>query len=144
MSQPSLGVWGATRAPGAPAARSAITFAVGAAVAVAADLAFDPVDRHVPLCPFRAATGMWCPLCGGLRSVYELAHGRLVTAWHDNAVFVTLLPLFFVMWAEWLVRSRSGRAARKIGRTATIGAVLVAVVFTILRNTTFGRALSPS
>jgi hypothetical protein len=73
-------------------------FAAGVAAAVAADLAFDPEQRHVPLCPFRALTGWWCPLCGSLRSAYSLAHGRLSAALHDNALLVAALPVVFAAW----------------------------------------------
>jgi hypothetical protein len=106
-------------------------------VALAADVAFDPHQRHVPLCPLHAVTGLWCPLCGGLRAADSLAHGRFVTALHENALFVTSLPLLFACWVYWLVQSSSGRGrASSVGR---LGPVLItlAVAFAVVRNLPF-------
>jgi hypothetical protein len=35
-------------------------------------------------CPFRLATGLYSPFCGGLRIVHDLAHAHEVRAFHDN------------------------------------------------------------
>ena len=117
--------------------------ALGVLGATAADVAFDPVHTHVPLCPFRGLTGWWCPLCGGLRAADALVHGRLVTAWQDNAVFLLALPLLAAYWIEWLARSRAGRPAPSLGRTGVIALVAVLVVFTVVRNLPGLGALRP-
>jgi len=117
--------------------------AAAAGAALAADVAFDPVHRHVPLCPFHTVTGLWCPLCGGLRAADSLAHLQVMTALHDNAVFVLALPLIALWWVDWAVRSRSGRPPRTQPRYAVTALVLVAVAFTVLRNLPFAHALRP-
>ena len=142
MSQQSLDVSRST--PGRPvAARGPYLAVLAVAVSTTADLAFDPVRRHVLLCPFRAATGWWCPLCGGLRSAYSLGHGRIATAWHDNAMFVTFLPVLICAWTDWWVRVRSGRDVRRIPRPVIGVLIVTAILFAVVRNLHFGQALSP-
>lgn len=55
-----------------------------------------------PTCPFHAATGLWCPLCGGTRAFYAAAHGHLELMAANNP----LLPLWAAMavwgWLWWL------------------------------------------
>lgn len=112
-------------------------------VATAAVDAMDPAHRHVPLCPLHAATGWWCPLCGGLRATQALAHGNVATALHDNAVFVASVPVLAWFALDGLVRLRSARPPRAWGRTARVMVVVVAVGFTVLRNLPVARSLRP-
>jgi len=116
-------------------------YRAGAALllAAAADVALDPVHTHVPLCPFKAITGWQCPLCGGLRAVYEVAHLRIGTALRDNVLVVAALP---VIVALWLVRVRSG-AAPRVPRWVWPVLVLLGVLFTVVRNLPPMRVLRP-
>ncbi|WP_330317171.1 DUF2752 domain-containing protein [Streptomyces platensis] len=71
--------------------RAALTLGAGAAGSVY----LWHTDPHQPgqlliPCPFKWATGLLCPLCGGTRMAYDLMHGEVVTAFHDNAVLLTL------------------------------------------------------
>jgi hypothetical protein len=117
--------------------------AASIAAATAADVAFDPAHRHLPLCPFHAATGWWCPLCGGLRAAAALARGHLATAVHYNVVFVAALPAVAIYWLDWLLRSRRGLTARALNRPALITLVAVGVAFTVIRNLPFAAPLRP-
>lgn len=115
--------------------------AAGLGVGLAADVAFDPHQHHVPLCPMHAGTGLWCPLCGGLRAADSLAHGRIITALHENALFVTSLPLLFACWLYWLLQTSTGR-----GRALSLGrfipaVIAIAVAFTVVRNLPFVHGL---
>jgi len=112
-------------------------------VAVLADVAFDPAHRHVPLCPFHAATGGWCPLCGGLRAVDALAQLQLRTALHANAVFVLALPLIALWWLDWRQRARAGRPPRRLARPGVVALIALGVAFTVVRNLPFAAALRP-
>ncbi len=47
----------------------------------------------IPPCPFRAATGLYCPGCGTLRGLHELLHLRVLQAMHYNILMVSSLPL---------------------------------------------------
>ena len=114
-----------------------VRVAVVLGAALAADVMFDPHARHVPLCPLHAATGLWCPLCGGLRAADSLAHGRVVTALHENALFVTSLPLLFACWLYWLAQSAAGRSRSPAwGRFVPV-LVAIALAFTVVRNLPF-------
>jgi hypothetical protein len=98
-------------------------------------------------CPFKALTGWDCPACGGLRAVNDLGHARLDAAAHSNLLFVASLPLLALGWLVWASGSWRGRPARlgprAAGRLAAAYAVL-AVAFTIVRNTPWGSAFHVS
>ena len=121
-----------------------LVVAVAALVALGADLALDPFHRDVPLCPFHAATGWDCPLCGGLRAADALARLRLGPALRANLLFVLAAPLLVLWWADWAAARRRGRAARSPSRTVVLAIIVLALVFTVVRNLSFGSALRPS
>ena len=117
--------------------------ALGAS-AVSADVAFDPVHRHVPLCPFHAITGAWCPLCGGLRAVDSLAHLNVTAALHDNLLFVAVLPIVAIWWTNWALRTRAARRPVRLSGRYVVALVVLAVVFTVVRNLPFATGLRPT
>lgn len=96
------------------------------------------------VCPFLAATGLWCPGCGGLRAVHELTGLDVASAWAMNPLVVVGVPLVVVAWALWLGRSldraparaggRGGRAGRRARTWPAWALLAVAVVFTVARN----------
>jgi hypothetical protein len=94
----------------------------------------DPAHTHVPLCPFHTVTGLWCPLCGGLRSAYALTRFDLAGAIRDNALFVAAVPCLVYYWIDWLRRERAGLPERRIPRGAIAFLWLIALVFCVLRN----------
>ncbi|HEY0117785.1 MAG TPA: DUF2752 domain-containing protein [Cellulomonas sp.] len=110
---------------------------VGASVAAATALVALR-DPHVPwsygICPLHAATGLWCPACGGLRATYDLAHLHLAAAWSENALWVVLAPLVVVGWLVWLVRRARGLPARPVPAWAGAVGLVVVVAFGVLRN----------
>ena len=82
------------------------------------------------VCPFRAMTGLPCPLCGSTRAVVLAAQGD--TAFLDfNAVTVAVLAAVALYGAAALVvAARGGRLRRPdLGRRATV-ALAVALVAT--------------
>jgi hypothetical protein len=122
--------------------RAQLRVAVALSAGLGTDVVFDPQHRHVPLCPFHAVTGWWCPLCGGLRAADSLAHLHLRTAWHDNLLLVAGLPLLALWWLDWTVRTRDGRAPWR-PRLAVVTLIVVAISFTVLRNLPFADGLRP-
>ena len=65
--------------------------AIGLGVCVTAGLV-DPTGGPV-LCPFLAATGLYCPGCGATRMMHRLMVGDPVGALHLNPLAFVLIPL---------------------------------------------------
>lgn len=108
--------------------------------------AVDPnAPGHYPVCPVLAATGWWCPGCGGLRAVHALAHGDLATAAHDNLLVVVLAMVVGVLWSGWLWAALTGGRAPKVrfGLPQTVLLLLVLAVFMVYRNLPVGAGLAP-
>jgi hypothetical protein len=82
-----------------------------------------------PACPFHAATGLFCPGCGGLRMVHDVLHGDFAAAVVDNVVALIGLPLLLV-WI--LVRLRTDRPWMTPISAAVI--ITIAVTWTVVRN----------
>ena len=80
-------------------------------------------------CPIHAATGIYCPGCGGTRAVKAVLTGDLPLAFHDNA----LLMVSPVVLASGLLIEKYSH--KRIWLYAFLSIVLVAVViFTVIRN----------
>lgn len=98
-------------------------------------------------CPFRLITGLYCPFCGGLRMVHDLAHGQLVAALHDDALALPLLAIAVLAWLNVAVGSWRGRPVVRVRRPGWLWPVVVVVLvaWTVLRNLPFGpfTALRP-
>ena len=91
--------------------------------------------QALPFCPWRRVTGLQCPGCGGTRMAWDLLHGDLLAAWHDNAALLLALPL---VAAWYLVRLRHGLAGRRwklrLGPRAVTAILVGAVLWTVGRN----------
>jgi hypothetical protein len=99
---------------------------------------FDPARAGWPICTFHALTGLDCPGCGTTRATHELLHGRLLTAWRYNALWVVLLPVFaYVAVSELRLlaghRPLPGDLPRRPWFWAAV--VTTAIVFFVVRNT---------
>ncbi len=117
---------------------------VGACACGAASLfvyAVDPSQHAVyPQCLLYNMTGIYCAGCGATRALHALLHGRVLTALHDNALFVAALPLLLYVLAGYLADAWHANAwpaihvqpRRVIWGGAGVFAVLV--VFMVLRN----------
>lgn len=114
-------------------------FAAAMALAAAAVVA-DPETTHVPLCPLHAATGLYCPLCGGLRAVHALSRGALGTALHDNVLVVAAIVIAPLMTLSFRVTRRSDAVSRRL----LVAVVAVAVVFAIVRNLPMAATFRPA
>ncbi|GAA2584207.1 DUF2752 domain-containing protein [Streptomyces tubercidicus] len=117
--------------------RASLVLGVGAAAAVY----LWHTDPHQPgqlliPCPFKWTTGLLCPLCGGTRMAYDLMHGEVVTAFHDNALLLTLGgPAVAYAVGRWLVTGLRGREYRPRlsgrGNAVVLG---IAAVWMLARN----------
>ncbi|HEY1787152.1 MAG TPA: DUF2752 domain-containing protein [Verrucomicrobiae bacterium] len=119
---------------------------VFAALAGAAVLFFFDPTRHsfYPVCQFHLLTGLYCPGCGATRASYQLLHGNILTALHDNALFVILLPILAARGIWFLNRQRRCQPVRFFIPPASLWTFLVlAVVFVVLRNLPAFSFLAP-
>lgn len=114
----------------APVVLGGVVLAGCAAVAVS-----DGVAELVPACPFRALTGLDCPLCGGTRAVRALGGGQLGTAAGSNVLVVLAIPLVLLGWARWLRRElRPGAGRRAAPRWLAPTLTTLALAFAVARN----------
>lgn len=141
--------------PGPPASPSLARRLAGpAAGALAATTATgflyldNPHTHQVFLpCPFRLITGWYCPFCGGLRMVHDLARGQLVAALHDDALALPLLLIAVAAWLNLVVGRWRGRPVVRVRRPGWLwpAVAVVLIAWTVLRNLPFGpfSALRP-
>ncbi|MGA2240842.1 MAG: DUF2752 domain-containing protein [Verrucomicrobiota bacterium] len=106
---------------------------------------FDPAKHgFFPVCLFHSLTGLNCPGCGATRAAYQLLHGHLVRALHDNALFVLTLTALTVQGAWLVMRKIRKREVGFVMSPVMLWALLVTVfVFTVLRNLPAFAWLSP-
>ncbi|MFD7295633.1 DUF2752 domain-containing protein [Streptomyces sp. NPDC059897] len=121
---------------GAPAAAPLGVLAAG----VAAALYLYGTDPHepghvLPGCPFRLATGLLCPACGGTRMAYDLMHGQYVMAWHDNAALLLAAPFVLALLGSWTYEGLRGRHwSPPIGGRGAAAILIGAAAWAVLRN----------
>lgn len=118
-----------------PAWREPVTVGAVVAAATGALAVGNPNTTHVPLCPFRAVTGLDCPFCGSLRAVHALTHLHLGEALSHNLLFTASVPFLVVAWATWLHRSIAGRGGRPtLPRWGVVALLVVVAAFGVVRN----------
>lgn len=88
---------------------------------------FNPESYPYPHCLFHDLTGLYCPGCGSTRALYQLLHGHLLNALHDNVTAVLAIP-FFIYAA---IRKEPLSQIHPIWIWAIFYSI---VIFTILRN----------
>ena len=106
---------------------------------------FNPATHKIyPVCQFHRLTGLNCPGCGMTRAIYALLHGDLLTALHDNALFVFALGTLAIRGAWFGWNEFRGRANREFFPAKFLWPLLVvALLFTVLRNLSAFAFLSP-
>ena len=89
-----------------------------------------------PPCPFLALTGFYCPGCGTLRALHQLAHGHSMAALDLNPLMVLLLPFIAYYFASHAMLAATGRPLRRFFvRPALIWSLLgIVLVYWLLRN----------
>jgi len=90
---------------------------------------------HYPPCPFLWLTGLYCPGCGALRALHDLAHLDVVGAWGMNPLALLALPILGFSWVAWLRRAALGRERVWVAPARVIWILFAAVVvFGVARN----------
>ena len=130
--------FGALRAPALVLAAALAATTVVAAV--------DPnTPGHYPTCPFLAVTGYYCPGCGSLRALHDLAHGDLSGAVARNPLMVLATGGLIVAFVLWTRRLWRGLPRTWAAPPAVLHGLLVLVVaFWLLRNVPGWTWLSPA
>ncbi len=128
-----------------PAAGRVAAVAVGATAVVTALAVVDPNQPgHYPVCPTYALFGLYCPGCGALRSVHDLAVGDVGSAWSMNPLAVLAVPYLIWAWVAWARRVITGKPRAFLAPgwvPLTVGVVIVA--FGVLRNVPGLEFLAP-
>ncbi|QES49211.1 hypothetical protein DEJ50_16760 [Streptomyces venezuelae] len=109
--------------------------AVAGAVYVYGHSPYDPAQL-LPQCPWRWATGLSCPACGGTRMAYSLLHGDLAGAVRANALLLGVLPLAAFGYGRWFATTTlEGRRYRlPLGRRGIAAILTIAALWTVARN----------
>jgi hypothetical protein len=118
----------------------------GIAAAVTYVGTIDPNQHgHYPTCPFLALTGLYCPGCGSLRMIHALAQGHLAEGFGRNPFAFLLIPVLGYLWTRWVTCSVRGETiSSALFKTSMIWVFTAGmVVYWIVRNLPFGRALAP-
>lgn len=123
---------------------------LGAAAVVTAGVAYlaavDPnTPGHYPPCPLYFLTGLYCPGCGTLRAVHDLANADLSGALGMNPLFVICVPFVLFLWGRWAIRSWRREPARTtLPHPAYLWSFFAfVIIFGVVRNMPFGRFLAP-
>ncbi len=91
------------------------------------------------ICPFKLATGLDCPGCGGTRAAHDLMRGDLLGALDHNVLAVIAFPL--ILWGlfTWLTSALGGRKLPTFSPSTrvTVIAVVVLVTFWVVRNLSY-------
>ena len=86
-------------------------------------------------CLLKEWFGVYCPLCGGTRCVYELLHFRFLSALRYNAYVVLVALLGIVYDFVALVRFLRGKEdLPKIPRAVFVALTLLLLLFFVLRT----------
>lgn len=88
-------------------------------------------------CPFFEITGLHCPVCGTTRALLALVEGDVMTALHNNVLFVAALPFVVYALLVWVTARFGGTRlpVARLGRRSSWAVLTVALVFAVLRNT---------
>lgn len=87
-------------------------------------------------CPFRAMTGLDCPVCGATRATRELVRGDIAGAAGFNVLFLVALPFVAYAAASSFTASFFGRPLPipRLPRAAWWAIAALALAFTVARN----------
>ena len=89
-----------------------------------------------PRCWLYTSTGIYCPGCGSLRAMHQLAHGHLAAALRCNLLLTLSLPVAAFLAARYAWRRTAGNplpiASIRPGWIKALAVILV--LFTVLRN----------
>lgn len=87
-------------------------------------------------CLFKVKYGLYCPGCGGTRSVIALLHGNLMRSLYLNPLpamlILDVISLFMCYIYERVTKKKYSTATFRL--VFNIGILFVVIAFTIVRN----------
>lgn len=94
----------------------------------------EPKNGNLPKCFFHELTGMYCPGCGGQRSLHALLNGQFLKAIDYNLLFILLLPLIIYFVFIFITGKKYSKSSFIYNPAFSFTVVIVVVSFWILRN----------
>lgn len=94
----------------------------------------EPKDGNLPKCFFHELTGLYCPGCGGQRSLHALMNGHLLTAIDHNLLFILLLPFILYFSFVFITGRKYSKSSFIYNANFSLVIAIVVVSFWILRN----------
>lgn len=93
------------------------------------------VADYILSCPVYDLTGLYCPGCGGTRSLTALLHGKILLAFHENPITPLLLLFLLAVYAEQAAKL-FGKRIRLYPRSHVFWYTLLGMQLTwaVLRN----------
>jgi hypothetical protein len=130
--------FGALRLPGLVLA--------GAVAATSLVAVVDPNQPgHYPTCPFLAVTGYYCPGCGSLRALHDLARADVAGAVARNPLMVLAAGGLLAAFVVWTRRRWRGLPRTWAAPAAVLyGLLTLVLAFWVLRNVPGWTWLSPA
>ena len=111
-----------------------IVFTIAAGAILLLYFFVEPKNGNLPKCLFHELTGLYCPGCGGQRSLHALLHGHILTAINYNLLFVLLLPLIVYFMFIFISGKKYSASSFIYKASFSLGIAIVVVSFWILRN----------
>ena len=107
-----------------------LALTAGSAVALLYLATHDPHGREsmLPPCPTKLVSGLDCPACGGIRLAYDVLHGDVRAALHDNAFLLLSSPVLVT------VALRSLRANDRVDDRTAYALAAAGVFWMLVRN----------
>lgn len=94
----------------------------------------EPRNGNLPKCFFHELTGLYCPGCGGQRSLHALLNGHVLRAMNYNLLFILLLPLIAYFMYMFIAGKKYSKASFIYNSGFSFVVVIVVVSFWLLRN----------
>jgi len=94
----------------------------------------EPKNGNLPKCFFHELTGLYCPGCGGQRSLHALLNGHFLLAIDYNLLFILLLPFILYFMFVFITGKKYSKSSFIYNANFSFVIAAVVVSFWILRN----------
>lgn len=89
---------------------------------------------HIP-CFFNLLTGLWCPGCGGTRSLNALMNGDILKSLHYNSAVILILIILILLYIQQILKiNGSSKKILLSGEKPVIIITIIMLLYYIIRN----------